>query len=315
MVNESFSPTAIAKVIEENSRLRSKISALEAQCYAFTTALEALTSTLSPNINDDDRRRRLSNAAQIAENTPEDRRARLTASLLRQLATACSSTDSVPVAIAHASTPATDDNTQPYDAAVSPWLESFGGYLDRGIPSSYRIWQMGQRFQAAGNEQAAKRCVQLNYLLHNSSIPNTVAIGENTSFGYGGIGVVLHAAAEIGKGVVIGVNTTLGGKTNTSSRTTDNPGSRYVPKIEDYVYLATGCKILGGVRVGTLSIIGANSVVINDIPPFSVAAGSPAVVRRQITPENCLQYRTHFPALKHMTKQEYIDLFSRNSLG
>ncbi|MFH1139175.1 MAG: acyltransferase [Pseudomonadota bacterium] len=55
--------------------------------------------------------------------------------------------------------------------------------------------------------------------------------------------------------------------------------------IEDNVWLGAGVKVLDGVTIGTGSIIGAGSVITNDIPPYSVAMGVPAVIkknRRQI---------------------------------
>jgi len=50
--------------------------------------------------------------------------------------------------------------------------------------------------------------------------------------------------------------------------------------IEDDVWIGYGVKILGGVTIGTGSVIGAGAVVTKDIPPFSVAAGVPAKVLR-----------------------------------
>ena len=57
--------------------------------------------------------------------------------------------------------------------------------------------------------------------------------------------------------------------------------NREIPTIEDRVDIACGVCILGNVRVGHDSIIGANAVVLADVPPWSVAAGIPArVVKR-----------------------------------
>ena len=49
-------------------------------------------------------------------------------------------------------------------------------------------------------------------------------------------------------------------------------------------WIGEGSYIMSGVKVGKNSVIGANSVVTHDIPPFSVAAGSPARVIRQYSP-------------------------------
>ena len=48
--------------------------------------------------------------------------------------------------------------------------------------------------------------------------------------------------------------------------------------IEDDVWLAAGAIVVDGVRIGRGSVIGAGAVVVNDIPPYSVAVGSPARV-------------------------------------
>lgn len=48
--------------------------------------------------------------------------------------------------------------------------------------------------------------------------------------------------------------------------------------IKDNVFLGTKCSILKNVTIGSHSVIGANSVVIKDIPPFSVASGNPAKI-------------------------------------
>lgn len=50
--------------------------------------------------------------------------------------------------------------------------------------------------------------------------------------------------------------------------------------IEDDVWLAAGAIVLDGVRVGRGSVVGAGSVVTRDLPPYSIAVGSPAKVIR-----------------------------------
>ena len=52
--------------------------------------------------------------------------------------------------------------------------------------------------------------------------------------------------------------------------------------VEDDVWIGTGATILPGVRVGTMSIIGAHSLVREDVRPYTVVAGTPARVIRQL---------------------------------
>jgi lipopolysaccharide O-acetyltransferase len=54
--------------------------------------------------------------------------------------------------------------------------------------------------------------------------------------------------------------------------------------IEDGVYIGERVAVLRGVRIGRGSVIGTNSVVVNDVPPYSVAVGSPARVIRRYDP-------------------------------
>ena len=59
--------------------------------------------------------------------------------------------------------------------------------------------------------------------------------------------------------------------------------SRGPAKIGKYVHLGEGVCVMPGVTIGDYSVIGAGAVVTRDIPPFSVAVGSPAKVIKQIT--------------------------------
>lgn len=52
--------------------------------------------------------------------------------------------------------------------------------------------------------------------------------------------------------------------------------------IEDNVWLCEGVVVLSNVRIGKNSIIGANSVVTHDIPPYSIAVGIPAKVIKAV---------------------------------
>ena len=51
--------------------------------------------------------------------------------------------------------------------------------------------------------------------------------------------------------------------------------------IEDDVWIGRRAIIMGGVTIGKGAVIGAGSVVTKDVPPYCVAAGNPAIVRKK----------------------------------
>lgn len=82
-----------------------------------------------------------------------------------------------------------------------------------------------------------------------------------------GMGVVIGETAEIGDNVTLLQGVTLGG-------TGFSTGKRH-PTVQDNVTIGSGAKLLGPITIGHGSKIGANSVVIHDIPPNSTVVGVP----------------------------------------
>jgi len=54
--------------------------------------------------------------------------------------------------------------------------------------------------------------------------------------------------------------------------------------IEDHVWIGINCCILEGVTVGRHAVVAANSVVKEDVPPYSLVAGAPARVKKTFRP-------------------------------
>lgn len=88
-----------------------------------------------------------------------------------------------------------------------------------------------------------------------------------------GMGTVIGETCEIGAHVTLYHNVTLGGVSWKKVK-------RH-PTLEDHVVVGAGAQILGPIRIGAHSRIGANSVVIKDVPPCSVVVGVPGRVRKQ----------------------------------
>lgn len=120
------------------------------------------------------------------------------------------------------------------------------------------------------------------YLIHNSFVPYKCEIGEGTEFGYKGIGLVIHSDAKIGKDCSIGTNVTIGGGAGSSNNVIPEFDAirGIVPVIGDRVQVSTGAKVLGSIVIGDDVIIGANAVVINDVPAGAVVGGVPARILR-----------------------------------
>jgi serine O-acetyltransferase len=84
------------------------------------------------------------------------------------------------------------------------------------------------------------------------------------------MGVVIGETAEVGRNVTIYHGVTLGGVSN-------QKGKRH-PTIQDGVVIGAGAKVLGAIIVGECSRIGANAVVVKDVPPNSVVVGVPGQI-------------------------------------
>jgi len=91
-------------------------------------------------------------------------------------------------------------------------------------------------------------------------------IGEGLFIDHG-MGVVIGETAEIGSGVTLYQGVTLGG-------TGFEAGKRH-PTLGDDVTVGSGAKLLGPITVGDRAKIGANSVVIHDVPEDSTVVGNP----------------------------------------
>jgi serine O-acetyltransferase len=106
----------------------------------------------------------------------------------------------------------------------------------------------------------------INRILFSVVLPPSVVIGQDFHLAYSGLATVIHARCRIGNRVCISQCVTIGGRS----------GLFEVPVIEDDVEIGAGAKILGPIVVGRGAKIGANAVVIQDVPPGATFVGIPA---------------------------------------
>lgn len=97
-----------------------------------------------------------------------------------------------------------------------------------------------------------------------------------------GAGVVIGETAIIGDDVLIYQQVTLGGVST-------DKGKRH-PTLEDKVVIGAGAKILGNITIGENSKVGANSVVVKNVPADSTAVGIPARVLKRGYDKNPLSH-------------------------
>lgn len=96
------------------------------------------------------------------------------------------------------------------------------------------------------------------------------SIGQRVVIDHG-MGTVIGETAEIGNDCIIFHGVTLGGLKFT-------PGKRH-PTLGNQVLVGAGAKILGPVNIGNGSRVGANSVVIKDLPPHGIVFAQPPIVK------------------------------------
>ncbi len=102
------------------------------------------------------------------------------------------------------------------------------------------------------------------------------SIGEGFLISHVG-GIIIGGKTKIGKFCDIRQNVTFGGNFNRK----DNQGNSQ-PILSDYVSVGAGACILGPVKIGSHSIIGANSVVTRDVDESVIVSGIPAVEIKKV---------------------------------
>ncbi|MDN3596245.1 serine O-acetyltransferase [Zunongwangia endophytica] len=112
---------------------------------------------------------------------------------------------------------------------------------------------------------------KLSHIVFSCSVPYQAEIGKNFKLGHGGLGVVINKKTKIGYSCTISTCVTIGGTNKID----------IVPKLGNNIYVGSGARILGPVIIGDNVVIGANSVVVKDIPSNCVVAGVPAKVIKE----------------------------------
>jgi serine O-acetyltransferase len=106
------------------------------------------------------------------------------------------------------------------------------------------------------------------HILTGIDLPCEARVGRRLRIEHFG-GIVVSGDAVIGDDVILRHGVTIGLK---------HTHERGAPVIGNRVDIGTGAKILGPIIIGDGAVIGANAVVVNDVPAGAVAVGIPARV-------------------------------------
>ena len=114
-----------------------------------------------------------------------------------------------------------------------------------------------------------KTLYKLIQVITGIELPCEVRVGKNFRIDHFG-GIIISGFASFGDNCVIRDGVTVG------LRRVDDP---VAPRIGNNVDIGTGAKVLGGITIGDNVVIGANAVVLEDVPPNSIAVGVPAKIK------------------------------------
>ena len=133
----------------------------------------------------------------------------------------------------------------------------------------YRLMQWSRRYRLVPLEMIFNK---LNGICSNCIIGRGAELGPGL--------VLIHAT-----GIVINGRVRAGANLHLEHQVTIGAEGRQSPVIGDDVFIGAGAKVIGAVTVGDGARIGANAVVVDDVPPHTTVVGIPAkVVRRREVP-------------------------------
>ena len=134
------------------------------------------------------------------------------------------------------------------------------------------LYRIGHRHYEKGRRIRAAICTRLIRMTCNMDIEISAPIGPGICFPHTW-GIVIGGLSVIGRNCKIMQGVSFGGA---GGKRKINGQSQ--PRIGDGVLVGAGAKILGPVTIGNKAKIGANAVVINDVPAHATAVGVPAQI-------------------------------------
>ena len=134
----------------------------------------------------------------------------------------------------------------------------------------------------------ARMISQFSRFLTGIEIHPGAKIGKNLFIDHG-MGVVIGESSDIGNDVTLYHGVTLGGISPSENSDTQRNVKRH-PTLEDNVIVGSSAQILGPITIGKSARIGANAVVLKDVPNNATMVGNPA---KNISTNTDLSFRPY----------------------
>ena len=133
------------------------------------------------------------------------------------------------------------------------------------------LYRVGNRLRRSGHRFLGGVFERLLHLLCGVDLSTTAEIGGGLRLVHASAGTVIGNKVRIGRNATVLQGVTIGGNIHKS-----RPDGWTQPVIGDDVLIGAGAKVLGPITIGNRVTIGANSVVVTDLPDDAVAVGVPA---------------------------------------
>lgn len=138
------------------------------------------------------------------------------------------------------------------------------------------LYRLAHRVHRLGLRTPARLLMTFARILTGIEIHPAARIGRGFFIDHG-TGVVIGETAEIGDNVTLYQGVTLGGISPAENARAQSGVKRH-PTLADNVIIGSGAQVLGPVRVGRCARVGANAVVVREVPDGATVAGIPARV-------------------------------------
>lgn len=151
-----------------------------------------------------------------------------------------------------------------------PLPESAPNTAGAEVQGIVRLHKLSRRLLDLRFRRLSRLIEQVIRFVYAARIPAEADIDPSVHFSHNALAVVITKEASIGPRCQIGMHVLLG----------SNWPRKGGPRLEQDVVVMCGAKILGPVTIGRGSVIGANAVVLKDVPPHALVAGVPGVIKR-----------------------------------